>query len=893
MSGYSGPASTGQRREYDTVTPTPTPGTEKGRNGSVSYFPDQYPPRKTSFSRSPHQVRRDADLQPPQQMDSQYMAPSLSPMRPSSSGRPAPAGWDSPEQVVRADFSAHGASRLAPSATFRSHQRGNSQESISWLDPIDESGGSACSSIHSMSSSMREMRRRHIRAASGDTEEAEFDAALDDAIEAAYNEGYEDEEEEEESGTSRPGAEDAMSRTMRKVQLARERVRESEREAMVLANERERKLRMQLQDLDGEDDYNPTQEIIVEDFYDGNDSEEEERLLEQLTRGHVADGYSCRGNRPQTRLPRESGSSEATNRTWHSSMGSNAATSTMRTTLSENQAVPTMPRPPAKLPPPPSQALPPLPQQKSSSSPQKSRESVRSRRLSGHNLTQLKIETPPLSAAAAGPSSTAAGPPTGRSGNYIAQQRQALSAGLGRPGPPLPPTRHIPSPVRGGASRDHAEAPGIPREGVGIPRSGSPARMMRTNASEAPVLRKNASFSSLRGMKMPNLPISHLDDPSEPSPGTPASNALSTGGSQTRPPLMPTLPTPIATAFKDRMNNTASGGLYLFQGDYPSPKSGSPAECEGAQAAGGGHPLASMPDSPAPLEPCPAAVSLRPFWLMRCLYQTLCHPRGGYMSNKLFVPRDVWRVRGVKLRNIEDKVGNCDVLTAALQRLARVDDRDADAVLEEMQALEGVLEQVQAALGRKLGGNEVGAQSAHTLFKEANPAVVVLPDGGGAGANAENGSGGVPRSSSAAKGSSFSWRRLRSKNSSAGLASAYGGKGGSGGGTVAAVPTEGSAAAVAVMLPSLPMAAQPTSKPPKRDYASVHFGGPNAVYMSSLARLFDAAQAIGEFPDPPDTCCCGRGLTDTPASRRPDRPPGRGPRPAPRRQDTGRARALH
>jgi hypothetical protein len=222
---------------------------------------------------------------------------------------------------------------------------------------------------------------------------------------------------------------------------------------------------------------------------------------------------------------------------------------------------------------------------------------------------------------------------------------------------------------------------------------------------------------------------------------------------------------------------------------------------------------------------------LRPFWLMRCLYQTLCHPRGGYLSNKLFVPRDVWRVKGVKLKNVEDKIANCDLLTAALQKLAMVDTCDADLVLEEMQSLEGVLEQVQAALTRKLG-SEVGVQGSSAMFKDANGV-----DGEAAA---------MPRSASVAgKAGGFSWRRLRSKNSSAnlpGLASSYGGKGGSG--ASSANLHEGSGKDT--MLASLPMTSHPTSRPPKRDVGSVLFTGPNANYMASLAKLFDAAQSIGK-----------------------------------------------
>jgi hypothetical protein len=177
-------------------------------------------------------------------------------------------------------------------------------------------------------------------------------------------------------------------------------------------------------------------------------------------------------------------------------------------------------------------------------------------------------------------------------------------------------------------------------------------------------------------------------------------------------------------------------------------------------------------------------------------------------------------VKGVKLKNIEDKVANCDFLTAALLKIARVDTYDADAVLEEMQSLEGILEQVQTALTRKLG-NEVGVQGSGTLFKDASTG-----DG--------DTTTGVPRSASVSGKSSFSWRRLRSKNSAVGLGGAYTSRGAE---TSKEIPS----------LASLPMTPNPTNRPTKRDLAQVQFTGPNAMYMSSLARLFDAAQAIGTF----------------------------------------------
>ena len=113
-------------------------------------------------------------------MDRVYMPPPLSPKRSKSplfSTKTEPEPGE-PNRLLQPQ-----------QATQSTHQRVQSTESTSWLDTIDESGGSSCSSsVHSLSP--KGVRRKHLRTTSGGTE-AEFDAALDAAVEAAYNDGYE------------------------------------------------------------------------------------------------------------------------------------------------------------------------------------------------------------------------------------------------------------------------------------------------------------------------------------------------------------------------------------------------------------------------------------------------------------------------------------------------------------------------------------------------------------------------------------------------------------------------------------------------------------------------------------------------------------------------------
>ena len=805
--------------------------------------------QQRSFSRSPMRERvleNNVKLAPP--MEVEYMPPPLSPHRPLSPvEKSVPVSDDEKRRPEASQM--FSSSDVSPR---KGHKRPSSVESMSWLDMIDGSGGSAASSVHSRTSSLG-VRRKHIRAPSGATE-AEFDAALDAAVEAAYDDGFEpmgDDEEvpeikeyekevpevkdyEEEVPDVKDYDDEVVANVRRRVEQAKERVRQTAREAAIqLARDRERTRQLQ-------EERERYQNIDAD--YDPNESEEEERMLDEMTKGYVDDFEF--GLQSKSALPRESDSSGFSGRTWNSSIGSNPTTAgTSLSTVAETSILPEMPSLLSKTPPPvrppPGQALPHPPpisasdvstQSTGQSANPPAAQSVRSRRLSGQNPKQLKIETtarvPPVPVApvtlqpslhmqaSQAPSNSGMQPPPTAGSTSIPRQPPVAAAVR----PPIPQTVRQASSPFPGPSPSEVISPPTPTltrvstkdgENGALPRSGSPGRAQSRSG-----LRKNFSSSSLKNMKNRNLSVSNLDDGSDASPNTPLTNqfcgSLANKDSTGRLPAMPTLPTPIAASFKDKMNGLPTGGLYLFDSDINAPESpGSPGLKKGG--------------SPIPLEPCPNEFLLRPFWLMRALYQTLAHPRGGYLSTKLFVPTDVWKVKGVKIKYLEDKISNCDYLTAALQKLAQVDTCDADAVLDEMQSLEIVLEQVQAALTKKLG-NEVGVQGSGILFKDA-PA---SGEGDSAALGSKTPGGGGK--------SSFSWRRLRSKNSTMGMANNHSSKTPILDGT-----KEG------LTMSTLPMTSLATIRFAKRDLNEVQFSGPHANYMGALARLFDAAQVIGMF----------------------------------------------
>ncbi|KAF6809157.1 MIT domain-containing protein [Colletotrichum musicola] len=742
--------------------------------------PEQYS-LQSSFSRSLLRERT-SDDHLIFQIPTDEAPRSLSPRRPS----PPRDGQGSPDGPVKSDFSLP----AARGGSMPNHLRDSSRESNSWLDPIDESGSSTTSSVHSRSSSMN-IRRKDDRNPSGrGTMEAEFDAALDAAVEAAYDDGY------EPMGFSDPetyGSDDQIvAKALRKVELAKERVRQTEREAHKQANARERQMY-------GQQPYD--MKVAQEDFYDDGSSDEEERMLEEMTRGYSINDFAF--NRASRRATtRNSGSSDLAQGSWQLSVADNKVGDDESSSPIDGLPASNFPRAGSPAAPPPIQSLPDLPNQTSfpgvSSG---SGQTVRSRRMSGQNPKQLKIETSKLSNLS----------DPGRRYSVTRDTENGYDLGLYRR------SSLVPVDINGPITRPHSPPEGIsptqpvpptPPPGLSQSRDSEDSTGHSGSPFTRPPLRKNFSSSSLRSVKNRNMSVSNLDDASDLSPGTPLSTGFGISG---RHPAMPTLPTPLAAAFRDKFTSGSAGGLYLFDDALHSP-----------QSPGSPNPL--QVDVPSPLEPCPTDYLLRPFWLMRCLYQTLAHPRGGYLSNKLFVPRDVWKVKGVKIRNVEDKVATCDYLTAALLKLARVDTCDADAVLEEMQSLEGVLEQVQASLTRKLG-TDVGVQSSTMLFRDASNSAEIE-----AAIN-------VPRSASVSgKSSSFSWRRLRSKGSAAGLNTSFSAKGNGMDGSKESPGLE-----------TLPMTDHPTSRPTKRDPSNTQFTGPNANYMGSLARLFDAAQTIDQI----------------------------------------------
>ena len=772
----------------------------------ASYYPSQSE-MKTSF------------LTVKDSMRPEYMPPPLSPRRPLS---------PSSESQARHGQSygpTHVVSQLAH------HNRDSSQESTSWLNTVEESGGSSASSLHSRTSSVQYSTSNVPDSA--DRTEVDFDLALDAAVDAAYDEPHGD-----YTGQDQSNGNDIMSMARRNIALAKEMVREVERETA-----RSEDHRLAYTASSPETVRQQSHNVNDEADYLDEEAEEEERLLEEMTRGYIMDDFEF-NIQSKSALPRKSdSSSNFSGRTYGSSTGSTTITTgTSLSTLAESLPTPAkQTMHPPHLP--PAGSLPTLPTPGVPSSqvpvmmptPSNSRPlsfdkpvpgpGVRDRRLSGQNARLLKIETNPRRFS--GASVTKPQPPRiplshvqalspdheSESSNATLQNKpdppkSAIITPGARPQTPLtslqaPGSSQNQSPATPGSTLTESQA--SEENEAAVPPS--PARFQSKPMPPPPTtIRKNFSSSSLR---VRNLSVTNVD-PSDASPITPSSASfpLTKESSREALPQVPTLPTPTTGAFA--LHGHGEGSWYLFDDPILVPQTP-------------GTPGSTRPNAPVVLEACPESFLLRPFWLMRCLYQTVAHPRGGYLSTKLFVPRDIWRVKNVKLKAIDDKISQCDLLTAALLKLAKVDTLDADAVLEEMQSFESVMEQVRGALQKKLG-NEVGVSGSAGLFKSSS-------------ATEESQADPLAAKSSNVPGKSYlaSWRKLRSKSSGAGINASY------------APLSSKDAAKDSLTMATLPMTAQPSSRFAKRHVHQTQGVGPNASYMGALARLFDAVQVLDQI----------------------------------------------
>lgn len=627
-----------------------------------------------------------------------------------------------------------------------------------------DESGSDASSVRSHSS-RQELQRRDISGSLGEPE-LDFDTAFDAAVEAAYEDGYMPDTETARLGTTE----------------------ESTGERFELEAP------------------GPIQgfDFPSDSEHDLDEDAEEERMLDDIARDYADHGFNF-DMQSKSALPRQSDSSLLSRNTWQSSVVSNRTTagtslSAAERSLAQDFKSEESPTGHSTVDTSHNALLPDI-VFGSSARPlsviSEGSRSVQDRRSTGPNFKQLKIET------ATKPLQQWSRTPLPAVNDETPNDEKE-----NRPISEVPSLHHFEKKVISPPA-DIMSAGSDMAEGYQMDSSAPPSSAGTINSLKSPrprLFRKNKSTMSLRDHSM------LISEENEQLPITPLSATFMQDGPPTarRPYITPSA------------------------GSYPAFREGSYSVAQmfdtsiGAASSQPSSPQSENASLPQSLEPCPESALLRPFWLLRNISSTIVHPRGAFLTTRLFVPREVWQTRSVKLKYLDDKIANCDLLTAALGKLAKVDTYDADAVLEELQAFEEVMERVQAVMVKRLG-SEVGVQGISALFKDAT-----TTEGGAVISEGRDG----PKTNS---GKSYlsSWRKLRSKNSGFG-----GGASGNAFTTGVRAEKEGTTMA-SVPMTSFVSVEKRTAY--KRDpLQDPGLEGPLKEYTSSLARLCEAAQVLGE-----------------------------------------------
>jgi len=104
-------------------------------------------------------------------------------------------------------------------------------------------------------------------------------------------------------------------------------------------------------------------------------------------------------------------------------------------------------------------------------------------------------------------------------------------------------------------------------------------------------------------------------------------------------------------------------------------------------------------DVPEP-EMLPQKIILRPFWLMRLLSRSMFE--GGYLTPRVYVPKQLWYQKGVKYVAIETKYQACINLLQHLQKIKNTNVENPSEIYEVLVVLESETSAIQNMLAKKL-----------------------------------------------------------------------------------------------------------------------------------------------------------------------------------------------
>ncbi|KAG0143545.1 hypothetical protein CROQUDRAFT_174213 [Cronartium quercuum f. sp. fusiforme G11] len=121
----------------------------------------------------------------------------------------------------------------------------------------------------------------------------------------------------------------------------------------------------------------------------------------------------------------------------------------------------------------------------------------------------------------------------------------------------------------------------------------------------------------------------------------------------------------------------------------------------------------------------------KPFHLMKLIRNTISN--GGYLTNKLYIPKQLWTQTGIRIQNLETKIKLIEILEASLEIFLK--DLKEVNLFSKIENFEISLKTIEVSLGKKLGLGFKGDSNRSfqtdlnnngKLFQNNNPVGVVV-----------------------------------------------------------------------------------------------------------------------------------------------------------------------
>ncbi|QSL66201.1 hypothetical protein MERGE_000576 [Pneumocystis wakefieldiae] len=109
------------------------------------------------------------------------------------------------------------------------------------------------------------------------------------------------------------------------------------------------------------------------------------------------------------------------------------------------------------------------------------------------------------------------------------------------------------------------------------------------------------------------------------------------------------------------------------------------------------------------------------YWLMKILQKLLMpfiiKSEGSYITPRLFIPKDIWYVKNVKLKGEEEKIKVCESLIFTLNKIKSLKQDDLQSLIKELAYLDNMVDIFRFWLLKKFGTEVVNPKKRYGIIK--------------------------------------------------------------------------------------------------------------------------------------------------------------------------------